>query len=297
MGETRDDREMSAPAHTARHQLRAELAKPDDEIDLARAALLVAMEEYPQLPVERYLGRLDLLALEVKDRLDGETAPPLVLESLVDHLGRVRGFAGNREAYYDPRNSFLNDVLDRKLGIPLTLGIVTLEVGWRLGLPLVGVNFPGHFLVRYQGEAVPMLLDPFYGSVSFQEDAQGLLDRVYGGAVPMQPRFLREASRRDMLVRLLTNLKAIYLKVNQLPRALAAIERILMLRPTLKGAVRDRGMVLAKMGRHEDALEHLEAYLATSPEADDVGHIGELVQRLRRRLYGPPPRFPDRGPK
>lgn len=90
-----------------------------------------------------------------------------------------------------------------------------------------------------------------------------------------------------MLVRLLTNLKSIYLKVNQLPRALAAIERILLLRPTLKGAVRDRGMILAKLGRHEDALEHLEAYLATSPDANDAGHIGELVTRLRRRLHGP----------
>ena len=278
---------MSAPAHTARRQLRVEVAKPDEEIDLARAALLIAMEEYPQLSVERYLGRLDLLALEVKDRLNGETAPLLVLESLVDHLCHVRGYSGNREAYYDPRNSLLNDVLDRRLGIPLTLGIVMLEVGWRSGLPLTGVNFPGHFLVRFPGEALPILIDPFYGTTSFEDEAQTILDRVYGGAVPMQPRFLRSASRRDMLVRLLTNLKGIYLKVNQLPRALAAIERILMLRPTLKGAVRDRGMVLAKMGRHEDALQHLEAYLATSPDANDAGQIEELVTRLRRRLFGP----------
>lgn len=278
---------MSAPVGTVRHRLRAEVSRPDQEIDLARAALLVASEEYPQLSPERYLVRLDLLAEEVHDRLNGETAPLLVLEELVDHLFRQRGFAGNRQSYYDPRNSFLNDVLDRRLGIPLSLGILTLEVGWRLGLPLAGVNFPGHFLVRYAGDEIRLLIDPFHGTRCFEDEAQQILDQVYGGVVRMQDRFLRAASRRDMLVRLLTNLKAIYLKVNDLPRALAAIERILLLRPTLKGEVRDRGMVLAKLGRHEEALEHLEAYLTASPDARDCEHIGEVVTRLRRRLFGP----------
>ncbi|MCA9736874.1 MAG: tetratricopeptide repeat protein [Gemmatimonadetes bacterium] len=278
---------MSFPVGTPRHRLRAEVARPDQDIDLARAALLVAVEEYSQLPIERYLGRLDLLAEEIRDRLNGETAELIVMQELVDHLFRRRGFTGNREAYYDPRNSFLNDVLDRGLGIPLSLGILTLEVGWRLDLPLVGVNFPGHFLVRWQGEEIRLLIDPFHGTASFEEEAQQILDRVYGGVVRMQDRFLREASRRDMLIRLLTNLKAIYLKVNDLPRALAAIERILLLRPTLRGEVRDRGMVLARLGRHVEALEHLEAYLTAAPDARDGEHVGEVVTRLRRRLYGP----------
>ncbi|MEZ4424257.1 MAG: tetratricopeptide repeat protein [Gemmatimonadota bacterium] len=281
------DESMSFPVGTPRHRLRAEVARPDQDIDLARAALLVAVEEYSQLPIERYLGRLDLLAEEIRDRLNGETAELIVMQELVDHLFRRRGFTGNREAYYDPRNSFLNDVLDRGLGIPLSLGILTLEVGWRLDLPLVGVNFPGHFLVRWQGEEIRLLIDPFHGTASFEEEAQQILDRVYGGVVRMQDRFLREASRRDMLIRLLTNLKAIYLKVNDLPRALAAIERILLLRPTLRGEVRDRGMVLARLGRHVEALEHLEAYLTAAPDARDGEHVGEVVTRLRRRLYGP----------
>ena len=126
-------------------------------LDLGRAALLIAAEEYPQLVPEPYLHRLDIFAEQVKDRLSDETAPPVVLNEISRLLFDLEGFRGNTEAYYDPRNSFLNDVLDRRLGIPLTLGIVFLEIGWRLDLPLRGVNFPGHFLLRYEGEAFRLL--------------------------------------------------------------------------------------------------------------------------------------------
>ena len=134
---------MTSPKHSLRKRFLAELSQGDDQINLAGAALMVAREEYLQLPEERYLSQLDLLAEETRDRLDDETAPLLVLQELLNTLYNRHGFRGNRDAYYDPRNSFLNDVLDRRLGIPLTLGIVVLEVGWRLGLPLEGVNFPG----------------------------------------------------------------------------------------------------------------------------------------------------------
>jgi hypothetical protein len=154
---------VNAPAVSPRRQLADELAHSEAELDLARAALLIAREEYPQLPVELYLARLDQVAEEVKDRLANETAPPVVLAELVDTLYTRRLMAGNRSDYYDPRNSFLNDVLDRGVGIPLTLGIVLLETGWRLGLPLEGVNFPGHFLVRFRGAEFALLVDPFDG--------------------------------------------------------------------------------------------------------------------------------------
>ena len=159
---------MTVPTPHQRQLFAAEVARPEAEMNLARAALLVAQEEYPQIPVELYLARLDQMAEEVKDRLADETAPPVVLCELLEMLFARRGFSGNRKAYYDPRNSFLNDVLDRSTGIPLTLGIVLLEVGWRLGLKLEGVNFPGHFLVRYRGDAVDLLIDPFdSGTVRF----------------------------------------------------------------------------------------------------------------------------------
>ncbi len=249
---------------------------------MARAALLVAKEEYPQLCVDLYLARLDQMAEEVKDRLAGETAPLLVLQELVATLYRRRKLRGNREAYYDPRNSFLNDVLDRGLGIPLTLGMVLLETGWRLDLPVEGVNFPGHFLVRFRGDAVHLLLDPFDGGrTRFQDDAQELLDRVYGGMVRMQDKFLRPASRRDMLVRLLTNLKGVYSNVGDDVRALAAVERILLMKPTSRGENRARGLLLVRMGRRDDAVEQLEAYLELAPQASDADRIQELVEDLR----------------
>jgi regulator of sirC expression with transglutaminase-like and TPR domain len=281
---------VNVPAPSPRQEFTREVDRPQGEVDLARAALLVAREEYPQLPVERYLGRLDQLAEEVKDRLDNETAPPVVLQELVATLYRRNGFRGNRKAYYDPRNSFLSDVLDRRTGIPLTLGMVVLEVGWRLGLPLEGVNFPGHFLVRLRGEGLNLLLDPFdRGRIRFEDQAQELLDRVYGGMVRVRDDFLRSASRRDMLVRLLTNLKGVYVNVHDHRRALAAVERILIIHPTAPAEIRDRGTLLARMGRTEEALEQLEWYLDYAPEASDAGRIRALVEELRGTAGGARP--------
>lgn len=256
--------------------------RADGEVDLARAALLVAAEEHPQLPVSRYLARLDELAERARDRLDSETAPLLVLQGLLETLFGPGGFRGNREAYYDPRNSFLNDVLDRRVGIPLTLGIVLLETGWRMGLPLEGVNFPGHFLVRFRGESISLLVDPFDGGRTlFEDEAQSLLDRAYGGMVRVRPEFLRTARRRDMLVRLLTNLKTIYLNVQDSERALSAVERILLIHPTAPAEIRDRGTLLARLGRTEEAIEQLEWYLGAAPDASDIGRIQALVDELR----------------
>ncbi|MSR22856.1 MAG: hypothetical protein EXR92_04825, partial [Gemmatimonadetes bacterium] len=138
--------QVSLPISPMRQEFAHESGLPEGRLNLARAALLIAQEEYPQLPVERYLARLDQLAEETRNLLGQETAPLVVLEELLATAHARNGFRGNREAYYDPRNSYLSDVLDRRVGIPLTLGIVLLEVGWRLGLTLEGVSFPGHFL-------------------------------------------------------------------------------------------------------------------------------------------------------
>ncbi len=271
-----------APGSESRQSFAELVDRADDQVELARAALLVAREEYHQLPVEPYLARLDMLAEKVHDRLADESAPLLVLQELIHTLFGREGFRGNREAYYDPRNSFLNDVLDRRVGIPLTLGIVTLEVGWRMGLPLAGVNFPGHFLVRFEGEALRLLVDPFDGGRTlFEDEAQSLLDRAYGGMVRVRPEFLRTAGRRDMLVRLLTNLKGIYLNVQDSARALAVVERILVIHPTAQSEIRDRGTLLARLGRTEEALEQLEWYLDAAPGASDAERIQALVDELR----------------
>jgi len=273
---------MTPPDRSLRQRFLAEVSQADEEVNLARAALMVAREEYPQLSEERHLGQLDLLAEETRDRLNDENAPLLVLHALLSSLHERRGFRGDREAYCDPRNSFLNDVLDRRLGIPLTLGIVVLEVGWRLGLPLEGVNFPGHFLVRFKGDAFNLLVDPYDGgAVRFEDEAQELLDRVYGGMIRVHDSFLKAATKREMLVRLLMNLKSLYLNVQDHPRALSVVERILLIRPIAAGEIRDKGVILARLGRKGEALEQLKAYLNVAPDAADSHRILEMVEELK----------------
>jgi regulator of sirC expression with transglutaminase-like and TPR domain len=273
---------MTLPDPSLRRRFTEEVSQADGEINLALAAIMVAREEYPQLSEERYLGQLDLLAEETRGRLDDENAHLVVLHGLLDSLFVRQSFRGNREAYYDPRNSFLNDVLDRKLGIPLTLSIVLLEVGWRLGLPLEGVNFPGHFLVRFKGDAIDLLIDPYDGgAVRFEDEAQELLDRVYGGMVRVQESFLKPATKREMLLRLLMNLKSLYLNVRDHRRALSAVERILLIRPIAATEIRDKGVILARLGRREEALEQLRAYLSVAPEAADTQRIMGMVEDLK----------------
>lgn len=276
---------MSVPAPSARSRFRQVVSQPDSGFDLALAALLVAAEEYHQLSPELYLRRLDMLAERVHDRLADETAGPIVLQELSRVLFIDEGFRGNIDAYYDPRNSFLNDVLDRRLGIPITLCIIFLEVGWRLGLPLEGVKFPGHFLVRYRGEAIPVLVDPFQnGEIRFEDQAQDLLDRVYGGgSVPMRDEYLQPATRRDILVRLLLNLKGIYLNAHDDARALSVIDRILLIRPDAMEEIRDRGMLFARVGRHDEAILELERYLSGVPDAPDATRVRLLLTELRRQ--------------
>jgi regulator of sirC expression with transglutaminase-like and TPR domain len=272
---------LSLPVPSARSRFAAEVGKPESELNLAAAALLIAAEEYPQLSPEPYLRRLDELAERVRDRVWDATPPVVVLDDISRVLFQEEGYRGNRSEYYDPRNSFLNDVLDRRLGIPITLSVIYLEVSWRLGIPLHGVNFPGHFLIRYDGEAVKLLVDPFQsGAVRFEDEAQGLLDHVYGGSVAMQPDFLRVADRKDILVRLLSNLKGVYLNRRDDARALNAIERILLIRPDAADEERDRGVVLTRLERPGDAAEALLRYLELRPDAPDEARVRLLLEQL-----------------
>ena len=272
---------MTVPARSARARFADVVGKPEPEINLALAALLIAAEEYPQVAPEPYLRRLDELAERARDRLWDETAPIVMVQEVSRVLFEEEGFRGNRMEYYDPRNSFLNDVIDRRMGIPITLSILYLEVGWRLGIPLHGVNFPGHFLVRYAGEAVQLLVDAFQkGMVRFEDQAQDLLDHVYGGSVQMQPDFLRVADRRDILVRLLSNLKGNYLNRRDDMRALSAIERILLVRPDSADDERDRGIVLTRLGRGREAAAALQRYLELVPDAPDTARVQLLLDQL-----------------
>ena len=274
---------MGTPAISARQLFAQEVRQPEGDLDLARAALLVAKEQYPGLAVGQYLARLDQLAEAVKDRLANETAPLVVLEELTRSLFKRQGFRGNKEAYYDSKNSFLNDVLDRRLGIPLTLGIVMLEVGWRLRLPLQGVNFPHHFLVRFHGDAVDLLIDPFEGGrARFEDQAQELLDRVYGGKLRVRKSFLQVATKHDVLVRLLNNLKSVYLSAGDYAQALSVVERLLILCPDRAAEIRARGVLLARIGRREEAIDQLRSWLAAAAAGRDADRVRRLILRLER---------------
>ena len=152
----------------------------------------------------------------------------------------------------------------------------------RWGLPLVGVNFPGHFLVRYEGEAVRMLVDPFQaGELKFEDEAQTLLDRVYGGSVPLQPEYLQPATKKDIVARILANLKSIYLNAHDDLRALGAVDRLLVVHPDDPEELRDRGMILARLGRGAEAVLDLQRYLERSPGAADARRVMMLLEQLR----------------
>jgi regulator of sirC expression with transglutaminase-like and TPR domain len=215
----------------AGHVLFAHLAqRPDDEIDLAAAALLIAEAEYPGLDVAHYLGMLDAMADSVRKRqgAGGEELLPALCHFLFEEMG----FRGNDEDYYDPKNSFLNEVIDRRVGIPITLSLLFMEVGRRLGLELSGVSFPGHFLVRHHTGDGDKMLDPYHGGVALDGDElEERLKQAMGPNADLSAEHLQSASRRAVLTRLLNNLRGIYQRRGDAERELGVVEKLAVLNP------------------------------------------------------------------
>jgi regulator of sirC expression with transglutaminase-like and TPR domain len=258
--------------------------RPEPAIDLAEAALLIAKEEYPDLDIARYLLRLDGMAADVRNRAGGADDPARLFTDLGDYLFREQGFRGDTENYYDPRNSFLNEVLDRRLGIPISLSAVYMEVGRRLGVRLHGVGMPGHFLVKYTGSNEEVIVDPFHGgAILSPADCQRILDRVYGGKVGFEPRFLDPIGTRQILIRMLGNLKAIHFNLRAYARTLSAVERLLILNPHAANEVRDRGLLCCQLGRYPEAAVDLEQYLRLVPKAPDAEVIRDHLRSVRLR--------------
>ncbi len=272
----------------ARERFTQLVSGPEEELDLAEAALLIAQEEHPELDVAAYLRRLDGLAAAVRARLPEAPEPTDIIHSLNIQLFGEEGLAGNESEYYDPRNSFLNEVLDPKRGIPITLSVIYLEVGRRLGLPLAGVGFPRHFLVKYSGADGELVLDPFAGGVILsREELAQKLRRMYGDANPFLaqiPQLLAPASKKEILLRMLHNLKGIYLQQNDFTRALAAIDRILLVTPDLAMEVRDRGAVHQRLGHFQAALQDFRRYLQMVPNAEDAETVRTLISRMTAQL-------------
>ncbi|MCH8993420.1 MAG: tetratricopeptide repeat protein [Chloroflexi bacterium] len=264
---------------------RESVERPEEKLDLAEAALLIAQAEYPHLDRGRYLRLLDKLATEAKRRVSDAMGPYGMVNTLSEYLFDGEGFRGNEDDYYDPRNSFLNDVLERKLGIPLTLSVVYIEVGRRLELPIVGVGMPGHFLVKYLAPEEEIIIDPFHrGIILSEEECADLLTRSSGEAIPFQPNYLAPVAKKQILTRMLNNLRSIYLSREDHHRALGIAERLLLVEPHDHRNVRDRGVLRLRVGDLKGALTDLETYLAASPNASDTNEIYRYAEAIRQRL-------------
>jgi regulator of sirC expression with transglutaminase-like and TPR domain len=255
-----------------------------DPLPLDEAALAVALEEYPSLEVEEYLVRLDALGERVR-RL---APPPIRAASTLSALRRVlheeEGFRGNEKDYYDPRNSFLNEVLDRKLGIPISLSVVWIEVARRAGLEMQGVGFPGHFLVKYASPTGPeVFVDAFNGGEMLSAEECVARYRARSGGRDLDRRYLAGLAPRQILSRMLQNLKRIYVERRDDVRAFAVLDRILLLSPAQLEALRDRGLVAARLGGGAAAAQDLEAYLARTPSAPDAADVRRVLAVLRGR--------------
>jgi regulator of sirC expression with transglutaminase-like and TPR domain len=260
----------------------------ESEWSLAEAALLIANVEYPDLEIRQYLQRLEHLADTVAERAQAFSSALERVTELNLFLFEDQGFGGNADNYYDTRNSFLNQVLDRRLGIPVTLSILYMEVGKRLSLGLQGVSFPGRFLVKFAHAQGEIVLDPFTGGVSLGlAELETLLKSSFGkahGQLPPLDQLLAAASKKDILLRLLRNLKSIYLHTSQIPKALSMLDLMLLIDPGLVDEWRERGELYQRLECFRPALQDYQHYLemaAGSARSDEVRRrISELSQRV-----------------
>jgi regulator of sirC expression with transglutaminase-like and TPR domain len=258
----------------------------DEKIDLVRGALTIARTEYPELNIESYVRRVDELALQAEARVTeiGDASETIAAINYV--LFQQAGLQGNRDDYYDPRNSFLNDVLDRCLGIPITLALIYMEVGRRLGFPLFGVGMPGHFLLKnYDIDGSETLIDCFNGGdILNAQDCQRRLDEIYSGQMTLRPEFLFAVSRRQMLTRILNNLKTVYMTARNFKKVLPLVDLVLVIYPRSPEDVKQRALLRYSLGQAKAAAEDLEEYLKMSPEASDSDEIRQTALSIRRML-------------
>lgn len=261
------------------------IAARDEELDLALTALTIAQAEYQDLDPGAYILKLDGMGYALKDRLGSQRNPYAVIGALNAYLFDELGYKGNADEYHDPRNSFLNDVLDRRLGIPITLSIIYMELGRRIGLPFQGVGLPGHFVIKCPEPHGEVFVDPFNrGATLSADDCAALVKQVSRGQVQFQEHFLSGVTKRQMLARILNNLKGIYLSQQEYPKALVVVQFLLTLSPWALPEVRDRGMIRSYLRDYQGGLRDLETYLQYSPAAEDTDVVRRNVDSLKRVL-------------
>jgi len=266
------------------------IAQPDESMNLALAAMLISLDEYPYLNIQEYLGKIQWLAKRIEQEIDFsiQSHPLQAVEKINRVLFDGEGFCGNKKDYYDPRNSYLNEVLDRRTGIPITLSVLYLEIGNRLGLRIDGVGMPGHFLTKFFHDGSYVFIDPFNRGETLDE--RGCRERLasfYGQDFVFDQSFLNAVSKSQILSRLLANLKAIYFSRQDFKKALPIIEKRLLINPDSAMDYRDRGVAHCKMNQWSRAVRDWSRYLELSPSAEDREElkkdINVLVQRIALR--------------
>lgn len=250
-------------------------------LPLFEAALLVARDEYPDLDVHAFAARMQAHAAHLRIEVDAIDAGPLKMQAINRHLFEEVGYTGDQTHYYDPRNSYLSDVIERRLGNPISLAIVQCEVARRLGVPLAGISFPGHFLVRLPVGDGMLVMDPFNGGRPLDIDELRVRAAAHlGGAPPDDDTLaalLRPATARATVMRVLRNLHAGYREAGDWARAARCADRLLTVHPGMCDALRDRGLAYLALGHVAGARDDLTRYLQAAPEAEDADTIRERL--------------------
>lgn len=284
--------EMNDVIGATRFSAFEELVAGEGALDVARGAALIARDAYGALDVDRLLGRFDELAAGIKDAGFAQAGARAAAEAIAKHVYGTLGFAGNEEDYYDPRNSLLPDVLERKLGIPISLALVYCEIAKRAGVRAEGVSFPGHFLVRVFGkDGDEVLVDPFYaGRVLDGPALAAIYERVaeQSSTAKLQreesaqalAEMTAAATPRAFLSRWLMNLRSIYLSRGDLPRAMLVVDRLVTLNPRDATLLRDRGVLAARLGATSAAREDLTRALALDASSEGASEIRGILAKL-----------------
>jgi regulator of sirC expression with transglutaminase-like and TPR domain len=256
---------------------------PATPLDLADLALRLARDEYPHLDVEGYLSELDSMARDAKPYLRGDLKTRVY--GLCRYLFHEMGFHGNTQQYYDPKNSYLNEVLDRRTGLPITLSIVAMAIGGRAGLELAGVGLPGHFVAKAVDNGHAIVFDPFHGGRQLTtEECEQLVQQVTGRTFHVTDDHLKPVPTGLIVARMLSNLKGIYLKAEDFPRLIRVTERLRQLAPYDPTQRRDLGATYLQAGQPGKSIDHLEAYLAAMPDGSDAASVQQLLKQAKSLL-------------
>lgn len=239
---------------------------------------LAQILEYPDLDIDVYIKKINRIGKSLKESISDVKNPVYLISMLNEHLFMNLGFRRDDSDYYNPKNNFLNDVIDKKSGIPVTMSILYVEIAKFVGLNLRIVGFPGHIIVKYDEE---IILDPFHdGRLLSIDDLQSILSANFGGELKFEPNYLDELSSEQILVRLARNLKNSYMRTSVFDKALRCTNMVLAIQPESPDAIRDKGILEETMLHHEIALKYLNLYLKTNPNAEDVDFVLELIKNI-----------------